>query len=141
MPVTPVHRADISYVPIASKNERSAFPHEYQEQRKMSACVRVGVRQMLEYITVGVAYGRYLCSHLCCRPMLLPSDTAAIRLRPLLSSLRPLLPDSNHGSLVHCAFTAAVCTVPPLSAAVLQATPPPLPPTATTFHPPLRRTR
>ena len=83
----------------------------------MSACVCVGVRQMLEYITVGVAYGRYLCSHLCCRPVLLPSDTAAVRLRSLLSSLRPLLSDSNHCCRVHCATTAAVCIVLPMSTA------------------------
>ena len=104
MPVTLVHRADTSAEPIVRNSERSAFRHVFV-YRKMSACVCVGVRQMLEYKTIGVAYGRYLRSHLCCRPVLLPSDTAALRLRPLLSSLR------------HCCqtpTTAAVYIVLPL---------------------------
>jgi len=134
MPVTPVHKADTSSVPIGSNSERSAFRHVFVKHRKMSACVCVGVRQMLEYETLGEAYGRYLFSHLCCRQ----TPSTAVRLQPL---------QPPHCTAArHCCRRLLPCTLccrrkPPLSATVLPATPPPHPPTATTFHPPLRRTR
>jgi len=98
-----VHSAEIASVPIGTKYERSAFRHVYLKQWKMSACVCVGSRNLLQYKTVGVAYGRYLCSNLCrhCYHRCRVHCAAAVHSPPLPAVLAPLL--STHCCRVHCA--------------------------------------
>jgi len=120
-----VHRADTASVQIGTKFNRSAFRHVFFKHRKMSSYVFVGVRQMLEYKTIGVAYGRYLCSHLychcyhCCPVHCAATATCRVRTSavgytvPPPSSQHSYQPCSHHCCREHC---ASAVRSPPLQA-------------------------
>ena len=98
-PVTPVHRADTASVPIGTNKDRNTLRHVFVKHRKMRARVCVGVRQLLEYKTIGVANGRYLCSHLCCHccPVhCAATPTCLVRTSAVTSVGYTVLPPSKH---------------------------------------------